>query len=463
MLRWWPEGRTGRSGAGKPGPFDRLAPLSPRPAPVRTRRLSSVAETAVVVVPSALELLTILSFASAWELVWHVLTVAALLLRRRWPLAVFVLTLPVAFDGYLLIAPLAALYQVARQVPRRRTIVCCVLLLFVAGLGPWLPTEEEPFNFEDALFGLLSAAMLSAGPAATGRLVRTRAQLSDRLAELARTRERERELLSERAVVEERARLAREMHDLVSHQVSMISLQAGALQVTSAEPGSQEIGRAIHGLSVSTLEELRHLVGVLRAPRGRQGLAELPSLVGTSGLDARLNDGSTVPGDWPPAVGEAAYRTVQEALTNVRKYAPQAAVAVALSTRSAGAAGAAVSSGSGGRALVVEIRNSPVAPGGSPSLPAGGHGLTGLRERAELLGGTLTAGPDEDGGFVVRAVLPSGDAPEGPAPGEATAVGEEGPAADGAPRPRPSADGDDVRAEAGPGPASPGSGPTARG
>ncbi|MCK1795639.1 histidine kinase [Streptomyces sp. XM4193] len=403
--------------------------------------MSSAAETAVVVVPSALELLTILSFASAWELVWHVLTVAALLFRRRWPLAVFVLTLPVAFDGYLLIAPLAALYQVARQVRRRRTLVCCVLLLFVAGLGPWLPTEEEPFNFEDALFGLLSAAMLSAGPAATGRLVRTRAQLSDRLAELARTQERERELLSERAVVEERARLAREMHDLVSHRVSMISLQAGALQVTSTEPGSQEIGRTIHGLSVSTLEELRHLVGVLRAPRGRQGLAELPSLVETSGLDALFDDGSTAPGDWPPTVGEAAYRTVQEALTNVRKYAPQAAVTVTLSTGAAGPsapAGSAGCSGAGGRALVVEIRNSPVAPDGTPSLPAGGNGLTGLRERAELLGGTLTAGPHEDGGFVVRAVLPAGDSAEDPTgdrtpeTGGARAVGDT-PTAGGAP------------------------------
>lgn len=387
--------------------------LSRLTARIRGRQLSPVVETAIVVLPSALELLTILSFATAWEFAWHTATVAALLLRRRWPLLVFFLTLPVAFNGFLLIAPLAALYQVARQVRRRRTIVFCVLLLFAAGLGPWLPTEEEPFNFEDALFGLLSAAMLSAGPAAMGRLVRTRRELSDRIAELARTQERERELLAERAVVEERARLAREMHDLVSHQVSMISMQAGALQVTSTEPGSQEIGRTIHGLSVSTLEELRHLVGVLRTPRGPQGLGEVAALVESSGLNARLEraaeldelDEVAAPDEaggvagWPESVGEAAYRTVQEALTNVRKYAPDAAVTVTLAVERDGPDGAR-------RALLVEVANTRPGRATTCELPTGGHGLTGLRERAALLGGELSAGETADGGFVVRALLP---------------------------------------------------------
>ena len=374
---------------------------------IRGPRLSPGVETTIVVLPSALELLTILSFATAWEFAWHTATVAALLLRRRWPLLVFFLTLPVAFNGFLLLAPLAALYQVARQIRRRRTIVLCVLLLFAAGLGPWLPTEEEPFNFEDALFGLLSAAMLSAGPAAMGLLVRTRRELSDRIAELARTQERERELLAERAVVEERARLAREMHDLVSHQVGMISMQAGALQVTSTEPGSQEIGRTIHGLSVSTLQELRHLVGVLRTPRDPRGLAEVASLVEASGLDARLERAAELDelieadglAHWPESVGQAAYRTVQEALTNVRKYAPDAAVTVTLAVEHGGPDDER-------RALLVEVANTRPARPADCELPTGGHGLTGLRERAALLGGELTAGETADGGFVVRASLP---------------------------------------------------------
>ncbi|MBB1243998.1 two-component sensor histidine kinase, partial [Streptomyces durbertensis] len=377
------DGRKGRSGR---FPGRRLLTLSPR------------TENLLVVGPSALELLTILSFASPWEIATHTATVAVLLLRRRWPFAVLLLTLPVAFTGYLLIAPMAALYQVAKDVRNPKMVALGALLLFAAGLGPWLPTSEEPFSYEDGLFGLLSAAMLSAGPTAVGRLLRTRGELSERLADLARTQERERQLLAERAVAEERARLAREMHDVVSHKVSMICVQAGALQVTTAEPGSREIAGTVRRLSVDTLEELRHLVGVLRSAREEPGLADLAALVETSGLDARLE--ALVPVDgggsrgagrgcWPGEVQQAAYRTVQEALTNVRKYAPESTVEVRLE--------AVEHHGEPAAALRVEVRNSaPACPASADrrsALPTGGHGLTGLRERAELLGGRLDAGP----------------------------------------------------------------------
>ncbi|MBB1253568.1 sensor histidine kinase [Streptomyces alkaliterrae] len=412
---------------GRPGRFlgRRLLTLSPR------------TENLLVLCPSALELLTILSFASAWEIATHTATVAALLLRRRWPFVVLLLTLPVAFSGYLLIAPMAALYQVAKDVPNPRLVAFGALLLFAAGLGPWLPTAEEPFSYEDGLFGLLSAAMLSAGPTAVGRLLRTRGELSERLADLARTQERERQLLAERAVAEERARLAREMHDVVSHKVSMICVQAGALQVTTAEPNSREIAGTVRRLSVDTLEELRHLVGVLRSAREEPGLADVAALVETSGLDARLEtdvpvgDRGRGAGDadsgtddsgagavgagavgargargccWSADVQRAAYRTVQEALTNVRKYAPESTVVVRLDVVEHG--------GESAGALRVEVRNSaPACPSSADrrsGLPTGGHGLTGLRERAELLGGRLDAGPAEDGGFRVAAVLPAG-------------------------------------------------------
>ncbi|GAB3957177.1 sensor histidine kinase [Streptomyces sparsus] len=186
------------------------------------------------------------------------------------------------------------------------------------------------------------------------------------------------------------------MHDVVSHQVSLIAVQAGALQVTTAEPESRERAGTIRELGVATLEELRHLVGVLRSARESPGLAELPALVAESGLDARLTGGGP-PGRarWPEAVEQAAYRTVQEALTNVRKYAPDAPVEVTVRA-------------SGGSLLVV-VRNGPSAdpPPPAAGLPTGGHGLRGMGERAELLGGRLEAGPTPEGGFLVRAVLPA--------------------------------------------------------
>lgn len=415
-----PSGRPAGPGGGGP-----LALPTRKPR----RGLWAKAETAIIVGPSALELLTILSIVSSAEFAWHSATVAALLLRRRWPVLVLLVTLPVAFNGYLLLAPMAALYQVARQVPGPRTVALCALLLCAAGVAPWLPSDEEPFSYEDALFGLLSAVMLSAGPVAVGRLVRTRAELSERIAELARSQERERQLLADRAVAEERSRLAREMHDMVSHQVSMISMQAGALQVSSAEPQSQEIGLKIHELSVVTLNELRHLVGVLRTARERPGLAELPALVGASGLDAELRGADARErgegeGRWPDEVSEAAYRTVQEALTNVRKYAPGSPVVVSLSAAGAGpgASGGVVA---GRRALVVEVRNALPARPTAPQPPGGGYGLVGLRERAELLGGSLTAGATQEGEFLLRAVLPEGASDRYPPPPREEARGEE--------------------------------------
>ncbi|MDK1472688.1 histidine kinase [Streptomyces sp. 549] len=360
-------------------------------------RFSRRAEDAVLLAPAALELLTILSFASALELGWHAATVAVLLLRRRWPLLVLVAVLPVAFGGYLLLAPMVALYQVARDVPGPRLVAGGAVALFAAGLMPWWPAAGEPWSYEDGLFGVLSAAMLSAGPVALGRLVRVRAELSARLAELARAQRREQRLLAERAVTEERARLAREMHDVVSHQVSLIAVQAGALQVTTGEPESRERAGTIRELGVATLEELRHLVGVLRTARECPGLAEVPALVAASGLDVRLDRSAAGP-CWPEAVEQAAYRTVQEALTNIRKYAADASVEVSL--------------GRLGDALTVVVRNAPpgspaTTPAPGPGLPVGGgHGLRGLRERAELLGGRFEAGPTPEGGFLVRAVLP---------------------------------------------------------
>ncbi|MER6360238.1 histidine kinase [Kitasatospora sp. NPDC001527] len=338
--------------------------------------------------------------APLWQSLLSVVAAVALPWRRRFPVTVLLLTMPGSYFDDIWLAPITAVYTVAAEHPRPRVVVPCATLFALVEFFHW-PVSEQSFELSrDTALYAIQSVMLAAGPAATGLLSRTRRELASRLDELTRGQERESRLLAERVLSEERGRLAREMHDVVSHQVSLISIQAGALQVSTPDPGAAGVARTIRELSVRTLEELRHMVGVLRAGGPRMDtplapqprLADLPRLVEESGLAA---DTELVPGDrpWPEAVERAAYRTVQEALTNITKYAPEAAVHVRIRAR--------------GRRLRVEVRNDapPVRP--AQTLPGGGHGLVGLRERAQLLGGSLTAGPTPDGGFEVRADLPA--------------------------------------------------------
>ncbi|KNB51230.1 hypothetical protein AC230_18045 [Streptomyces caatingaensis] len=327
------------------------------------------------------------------ETALYAATVAALFLRRRWPLPVLAAALPVTFTGHLLLAPMTALYETARSLPRRRTVAGCAAVFFLAALGPWLPLSDG------ILYGAVSSALMTAGPTAMGRLSRARRELARHIGELSRAHRREAELIAERAALTERTRLAREMHDVVSYRVSLLTVQAGALERTSPDPRSRETAGVIRELGATALRELRDLVGVLRtAPSDTPRLTALPALLSTSALDTTLH--ADLPAltsvKWPPAVEEAAYRTVQESLTNARKHAPGARITVSLSTAEL----------PGRTGLSVTVHNTPSPSAPSPSLPSGGHGLTGLRERTESLGGTFTAGPAEDGGFTVRAVLP---------------------------------------------------------
>ena len=337
---------------------------------------------------------------------------AALLLRTRWPLAVLLLTLPGLQLSYIWLAPMIALYTLAAAERRRWVVGGCALLLAAAQFLPW-PYSDVPVDWDrTTALAAMYSLMTAIAPVVLGLLVLTRRELAVRLDELTRGQERERRLLAHSVLSTERARLAREMHDVVSHQVSLISIQAGALQVRADDPAATAEGaRAIRQLAVKTLEELRQMVGVLRAAGGdgrelspQPTLADLPRLVAASGLDAVLE---TVPQQsppaWPEPVERAAYRTVQESLTNIRKYAPGAAVTVRVLA-------------DGGQ-LQVEVRNGPAAPGAEPLvLPSGGHGLVGLRERAQQLGGSLLARPTGEGGYLVSAVLPL--RPEGQIPAQ---------------------------------------------
>jgi signal transduction histidine kinase len=248
-------------------------------------------------------------------------------------------------------------------------------------------------HVEDGIYACFVVFM----PIAIGLLVIARHDLSTRIVELAASRGREQRLQAIAIRADERAKIAREMHDVVSHQVSLIAMQAGALQVTTTDDQARNTAQTIRELSTRTLDELRHLVGALRTATDgadEPNLETLLDLVRDSTMDVTLRidlDGRTL----PASVAGAAYRTVQEALTNVRKHAAYAPASVQVTV-------------SGG-ALVVRVDNEPPPDRnghGTDELPSGGHGLLGLRERAALLGGDFEAGPTAYGGFTVRATLP---------------------------------------------------------
>ncbi|MFF8829728.1 sensor histidine kinase [Streptomyces sp. NPDC015131] len=333
------------------------------------------------------------------ELGLSLFAAAALLPRRRCPGAVLVATLPGLYVGYVMFAPLIALYTVACRYDDRRVLGLGVLLVAAAHFLPYPIGNPVRTPYREVVLQVVDAFVTAGAPVVLGLLVTTRRELAARLAELGRTRGREDRLLAERVLATERARLAREMHDVVAHQVSLISLRAGALKVSSGERETRDAAASIRELSVRTLDELRHLVGVLRAAGGsreplgpRPRLSGIPRLIEESGLavDHDLADGAA--GPFPEAVERAAFRTVQEALTNVCKHAPGARVRVVVRREAGG--------------LRVTVRSGPPDPAAVPlDLPDGGHGLVGLRERVHLLGGTFEARATEDGGFLVSAGL----------------------------------------------------------
>src|SRR5689334_9793454 len=207
-----------------------------------------------------------------------------------------------------------------------------------------------------------------------------------------------------RAVLEERTRIARELHDVVAHHMSLIAVRAetAPYRITGLpEPARAEFG-SLSEVAREALVEMRRLLGVLRhdqpaalAPQPQ--LADLPALVDTvrrAGVSVELSVPLAL-GPVPSGVGVCAYRIVQESLSNASQHAPGAAVSVSVGHDS-GAVLLRVANGPGGSA----------GPSGNDHGP--GHGLTGMRERVALLGGSLSAGPAPDGGFVVSAVLPLG-------------------------------------------------------
>ncbi|MFB6672106.1 sensor histidine kinase [Streptomyces sp. NPDC056390] len=342
--------------------------------------------------------LNLYSKATPAQLTAAAVACAALLFRRRFPLAVFLLTLPASLLLEVVVAPIAALFTLAERSRDRQLLAVCAVLSAAASAMPWPLSEITSDGRTWTLIQFVYLLATAIAPVLLGQLIQAQRELARQLVEIEERREHEQALHEQTVLARERAQLAREMHDVVSHQVSLIAVRAGALQVAAKDPDSREAARTIRSLSANTLDELRHMITLLRASgtsatelTPQPTLADLRRLVATSGINAELT--GTLPDDIDTTAQRTVYRTVQEALTNVRKHAPGAAASVGLwhDVTHFG----------------VDIVNAaPTRP--SLPLPGSHHGLIGLKERAELLGGTLKSGPTAEGGFVVSLRAPRG-------------------------------------------------------
>jgi signal transduction histidine kinase len=311
----------------------------------------------------------------AWRFAYPMLFLGTIMARRSesWPWA------PLQIIGFLFVLIVLAITE---------NSAVTVWAIILSAVPPFLYTDQA---------NALGFAVLMAAVALLGDVLSRRRQSRRALAEQTELTELER---ARRAVLEERTRIAREMHDVVAHHMSMIAVQAETAPYRLGglpEPARAELA-TIATAARAALGDMRRLLGVLRAENGetqrapQPGMSEVPALVETArraGVPVALS----MPGldAVPAAVGLTAYGIVREALANAARHAPGGPVGVA------------------GRVtadtLDLEIHNGP--PTSAPDASAGaGHGLIGMRERAALLGGTLDAGSDGDGGYTVSATLP---------------------------------------------------------
>ncbi|MFJ1992283.1 sensor histidine kinase [Streptomyces asiaticus] len=326
---------------------------------------------------------------------------ATVLLRRRWPvaLAVALLLAGSELSHYLTGPAMVAVFTVAATRPWRATAWVAAVAFVPLPVFLWQLPEVSGDRKSSALMYFA----LIAGAIGWGLFRRSRQQLIASLRVRAELAEADAELRAERARREAREEIAREMHDVLGHRLTLLSLHAGALEFHTEAP-REEIGKAAGVIRESAhlaLTDLREVIGVLRSgpaedERPQPELADLARLVAEARAAGGRIELTGPPEDPapPPVVGRTAYRIVQEALTNARKHAPGAAVTVR------------VAGGPADR-LTVEVHNAP-PPGAttdSAGTEGGGQGLIGLAERARLAGGELSAGPARSG-FRVRAWLP---------------------------------------------------------
>ncbi|MFG2431521.1 sensor histidine kinase [Streptomyces sp. NPDC048590] len=366
---------------------------------------------------------------------------SVLVLRRRWPIAVVLVSIATtpAEMGFLM--GIVGLYTLAAsEVPRRITVVLTGMTLVGTLVVSYVRLRQSVDAHADfgpgvwyvPLVALFMSLGLTAPPVLFGLYVGARRRLMESLRERADSLERELSLLADRAEeraewarTEERTRIAREMHDVVAHRVSLMVVHAAALQAVAPKDPAKAVRNAalVGDMGRQALTELREMLGVLRSGEtavvpsaGRVPLAavgraaaaaaavavedgprldEVEALVAQSreaGMVVELSvEGERRP--YAPVVEQTAYRVVQEALTNVHKHAAGARTRVRLAYR--------------GAEVAMQVENGAadgaVADAG---LPSGGNGLVGMRERVLGLGGVFVSGPTDAGGFRVSAVLP---------------------------------------------------------
>ncbi|MFJ7267063.1 sensor histidine kinase [Streptomyces sp. NPDC099050] len=344
-----------------------------------------------------------------------VVVVVLILLRRRLPVSTLVVgsAVGVYLPGAFLVAiPLG--WSAGRRIVGVGRALGAFTAAFALAIG--LSVLKEFVQGRAVLIVVFSALMFLATVVMPGLASRYWSQRHTLLRAL---QERNAQLLRERAMVagqarlRERQRIAQDMHDSLGHQLALISVHTGALEVDPVLTDRQrEAVGVLRQASVAAMHELREVVGILRdgveaplpveeaqpAARGVAGIAGIVESARSAGTDVRLTTAGQ-PRPLVAACDHAAYRIAQEALTNAYKHAPGAPITVELRYED--------------DSLVVEIANGPAAGPGAGEVVSGGQGLTGLRERARLVGGMVYAGVVDGGGFRVAGVLPYGTEPAG--------------------------------------------------
>jgi len=370
--------------------------------------LADAALAALILVLSLPPMTALQGSSHALSLALILAVVLPLIWRRRAPVAICVaLTVLAAVQWFVsreltdYLAILVAFYTAVVLAPLRLALAAGALLETTAVLA----AANWPSVGLHAVWGWLIATGLIGVAGFGGYYVRTaRRARAASLAERAMRLERDREQQAQLAVAAERARIARELHDIVAHNIAMmITLSDGAAATAANNPGrAVTLMGDISATGRAALTEMRRLLGVLRQPVSaghspQPGLADIDDLlagVRTAGLPTRLTV-TGEPADIPASAQLALYRMVQEALTNTLKHAPGARTQVSLTFRD------------GEVELEVADDGGP-GSGIAASQPVGGHGIVGMRERAAVFGGEVSAGPRPGGGWRVHTVLSLG-------------------------------------------------------
>jgi signal transduction histidine kinase len=325
--------------------------------------------------------------------------------RRRWPLTVALIAAAV---GVLSASSAGAASVISVSLGTRRRWVELVPFVAVSVAAGMLHYEVQPANSSGFLADLAFTIFATGVLVAIGMYIGARRDLLATLKERAERAERDQAMRVAQARTNERARIAREMHDVLAHRISLVAMHAGAMTYrTDLSPAeTRRSAEVIQANAHRALSDLREVLGMLREDRApgaperpQPTLRDVPGLIDeaeAAGMNVRLTNDVGDLGPAPETVGRSAYRIIQESLTNARKHAPNTAVHVRLS-------------GGPGAELSVEVRN-PLrvgeAPGVRPPLPESGLGLIGLAERAALSGGRLEHGQTSTREFFVRAHLP---------------------------------------------------------